>query len=203
MLQQMLPAEIQLPEALVSNGYVLDSAPNRLGLLEAVPEQERENRAALRQRLENNGYLYLKGFFDAKKINQFREYYFSSLAPSGLLMPESNPVEALASNGAVDQLKLRQILFNDIVKGAEYQALCTSAELVEFFQWFLGGQVFLHQRKIIRHVKPGGGQATGAHYDLVYLREGTDQVLTAWIPLGDCPIQDGGLIYLEGSHKRP
>ena len=35
---------------------------------------------------------------------------------------------------------------------------------------------------------------TGAHYDLTYLRAGTDRVWTSWIPL-----EMGGLVYLEGS----
>ena len=63
----------------------------------------------------------------------------------------------------------------------------------------------LHRRKIIRHVRPGEagvGIATQAHDDLLYLREGSEQVLSMWIPLGDCPIERGGLVYLEGSHRR-
>ncbi|HEY3003168.1 MAG TPA: phytanoyl-CoA dioxygenase family protein [Kribbellaceae bacterium] len=36
----------------------------------------------------------------------------------------------------------------------------------------------------------------------MYLREGTDRVLSSWIPLGDCPVTRGGLVYLEGSHHR-
>jgi hypothetical protein len=36
----------------------------------------------------------------------------------------------------------------------------------------------------------------------LFLREGTDRVLSAWIPLGDCPVSRGGLTYLEGSHHR-
>ncbi len=63
----------------------------------------------------------------------------------------------------------------------------------------------LHKRRIIRHIRPGErgiGTATQAHYDLVYLREGTDRVLSMWIPLGDCAVETGGLAYLEGSHHR-
>jgi hypothetical protein len=192
---------IQFPGPLLSHGYVLDIDPTRLGQLEAVPEQEREDHPALWHRMNQNGYLYFKGFFNPEKILQFREYYFSSLADTGLLKPGSNPVEGLAGEGPVDQMKLRDKLFNEIVRGAEYESLCSSPELIEFFQWFLGGEVFLNKRKILRHIKAGSAEATGAHYDLVYLRQGTDQVFTVWIPLGDCAVQDGGLMYLEGSHK--
>jgi ectoine hydroxylase-related dioxygenase (phytanoyl-CoA dioxygenase family) len=36
--------------------------------------------------------------------------------------------------------------------------------------------------------------------DYDYMDQGSDQVVTAWIPLGDCPIECGGLVYLENSH---
>jgi ectoine hydroxylase-related dioxygenase (phytanoyl-CoA dioxygenase family) len=48
----------------------------------------------------------------------------------------------------------------------------------------------------------GVGTSTQAHYDLVHIREGTDRVLASWIPMGDCPVERGGLVYLEGSHHR-
>ncbi len=100
---------------------------------------------------------------------------------------------------------LRQILFDEIVPGPAYQALCRHPAIEGWFTWLLGEDVHLHRRKIIRHVRPGEigvGLATQAHYDLVYLREGTDRVLSMWIPLGDCPLERGGLVYLEGSHHR-
>jgi len=40
---------------------------------------------------------------------------------------------------------------------------------------------------------------TGGHYDLIYLRGGTEHICTSWIPIGDTPVEIGGLIYLEGS----
>jgi len=40
---------------------------------------------------------------------------------------------------------------------------------------------------------------TGGHYDLIYLRGGTEHICTSWILIGDTPVEIGGLIYLEGS----
>jgi hypothetical protein len=168
-----------------SNGYVLDESPRRFGRLAAVPEEERGDRDALRARLTRDGYLFLRGLLAADAVQEFREYYFARI-PS---------VE--------DRAAFRKVLFGEIVPGAEYAAFC--AGLRGWFEWFLGGEAFLHRRKIIRQTRPGEngvGTATQAHYDLVYLREGTDQVLSAWIPLGDCPVALGGLTYLEGSHHR-
>ncbi|TCC20632.1 phytanoyl-CoA dioxygenase family protein [Kribbella sindirgiensis] len=170
---------------LTSNGYVLDE--QRLGELVAVPEEERGDRAQLRARLQRDGYLFLTGLLDPAAVLAFREYYF------GL------------TGSAADGASYRKVLFEEIVPGPEYAAFCAQPALKGWFEWFLGGEPFLHRRKIIRQTAPGEngiGTATQAHYDLVYLRGGSDQVLSAWIPLGDCPVSRGGLTYLEGSHHR-
>ncbi|MEV5963189.1 phytanoyl-CoA dioxygenase family protein [Kribbella sp. NPDC051952] len=170
---------------LTSNGYVLDE--RRLGELIPVPAAEREDRTRLRARLQRDGYLFLTGLLDPVTVQGFREYYF------GL------------TGSATDRASYRQVLFGRIVPGAEYAAFCTQPALKGWFEWFLGGDPFLHRRKIIRQTAPGEngiGTATQAHYDLLYLRGGSDQVLSAWIPLGDCPVSRGGLTYLDRSHHR-
>jgi hypothetical protein len=179
---------------LTSNGYVLSATPNRLGTLEPVPDTERNRREALWERLDRDGYLFLRGFLDPDIVNAFRQFYFGRLTEAGLRED---------GGGEVDQAALRHILFREIVPGLEYDAFCRQPAIVSFFSWLLGDTVHLHRRKIIRHTRPGDsgiGQATQAHYDLLYLREGTTDVLTLWVPLGDCPVPRGGLIYLEGSH---
>lgn len=178
---------------LTSNGYEL--RPERLGALVEVPAGDRGDREALRGRLERDGYLFLRGLLDPDVVMGFRRYYFER---TGVADASGVPRE-------VERGELRRVLFGEVVPGAEYEAFCAQQALRGWYEWFLGGETFLHRRKIIRHLAPGEagiGTATQAHYDLVYLREGTDQVLSAWIPLGDCPVSLGGLTYLEGSHHR-
>src|SRR5205823_13078506 len=43
-------------------------------------------------------------------------------------------------------------------------------------------------------------QTTAAHQDHWYIR-GTPATYTVWTPLGDCPIELGGLAILRGSHR--
>nr|WP_238355873.1 phytanoyl-CoA dioxygenase family protein [Kribbella sandramycini] len=170
---------------MTSNGYVLDE--RRVGELRVVPERERGERERLRDRLERDGYLFLTGLLDAEVVRAFREYYIAT------------------TGAATERAAYRRLLFEEVVPGPEYAAFCTQPALKGWFEWFLGGEPFLHKRKIIRQTAPGEngiGTATQAHYDLVYLRGGSDQVLSAWIPLGDCPVSRGGLTYLEGSHHR-
>ncbi|AZI56841.1 phytanoyl-CoA dioxygenase [Nakamurella antarctica] len=188
---------------ITSNGYTLDEAPARLGALQPVPDSERGDKDALWSRMRRDGYLYLKNQIDPELVRAFREYYFTKMAETGLVERGSDMREAVGTQVAIDRALLRSILFGDIVPGSEYESLTSHPSIKGWFEWFLGDDVHLHKRKIIRHTRPGEagiGTATQAHYDLVYLRGGTDKVLAMWIPLGDCPVDMGGLTYLEGSH---
>ncbi|MCM3778501.1 phytanoyl-CoA dioxygenase family protein [Microbacterium hydrocarbonoxydans] len=189
---------------ITSNGYTLDESPARLGRLDVVPAGERGDREALWQRLRRDGYLFLSQHLDAGLVEDFRRYYFETLAPTGLVDADGAH-DGVDAGGPVDPALTRRLLFDDIVPGDRYAALTTHPSIRGWFQWFLGDDVHLHKRRIIRHTRPGEsgiGTATQAHYDLVYLHEGTDRVLSMWIPLGDCAVETGGLAYLEGSHHR-
>lgn len=188
-----------------SNGYVLDESPSRLGELVPVPDAERHDRDALWRRLRRDGYLYLRGALDPDTVTSFRRYYFDALTGTGLVRPGTDPEAGLAGDGEPDLAALRHALFRRVIPGDTYRRFCTQRAIRGFYAWLLGGSPFLHRRRIIRHTVPGHtgiGTATQAHYDLVYIREGTDHVLSSWIPLGDCPLDRGGLVYLQGSHHR-
>jgi phytanoyl-CoA hydroxylase len=58
----------------------------------------------------------------------------------------------------------------------------------------------LVKRTMVRHNVPGG-LSTGIHYDRIFLRYGEAEFLTAWVPIGDCAANGGGLIYMEGSSQ--
>lgn len=190
---------------ITSNGYVLDQSPQRMGRLEPVPDCERSDKERLWKRLRRDGYLYLKGQLDPETVTNFRAYYFQQLMKSGLVTTSDSTKSGIDAGGLIDRLTMREILTGEIVPGVRFDSVTSHPGIRGWFEWFLGEDVHLHKRKIIRHIRPGEegiGTATQAHYDLVYLREGTDRVLSTWIPLGDCPIEMGGLTYLEHSHHR-
>ena len=66
-----------------------------------------------------------------------------------------------------------------------------------FFDQFFGTTALTYDYKWV--VPPKG--FTGAHYDIVYMGRGTDNVLTCWTPIGDIPIELGPLAILVGSHR--
>ena len=184
------------PIQLVSNGYTLSTAPNRLGRL--VPTDPARPLPALRDQLRAQGYLWLKGFLKREVVLNLRRRYFELMQPTGIVEPGTDLQLALFS-GKPDTTGLHQKLLMEFVRSAAYESFCLQPQLWEFYDTFLGGASYLHKRKIVRDTFPNDPRSTGAHYDLVYLRGGTDTVLTSWIPLGDTPVEMGGLIYLEGS----
>lgn len=187
-----------VPPMLSSNGYTLSAAPDRLGQL--VPSDPRQSRAALWEQYQAQGYLWLKGFLDRDAVLAFRRRYFEAFRDTGLLAPQTDPEAGIYSHGAIDNAAMHKRLM-EFVRSAAFEAFCLATPIWQFYEAFLEGPVYLHKRKIIRHTRPSDLAATGAHYDLIYLRGGTDRVCTSWMPIGDVPASMGGLVYLEGSDQ--
>ena len=116
-----------------------------------------------------------------------------------MLKPNTDPKEGVFS-GTEDKGQTNKVLMEQ-ARTAAYESFCLQPKLWRFFDAFLDGPSYLHKRKIIRYLTPGNEWATPAHYDLIYLRGGTDTVVSSWIPLGDIPLEMGGLVYLEGSDQ--
>lgn len=184
------------PQPLISNGYMLSTAPRRLGWLEPTsPDLPIER---LREQYRAQGYLWLKDFLDHEVVLALRRRFFEPLRESGLLAQGSDPVAGIYSGRPLAPDVAQQISI-EMATSPEYLALCTSRRIWSFYEAFLGGAIYLHKRKLVRFTTPGDPFSTGGHYDLIYLRAGTDHICTSWIPLGDTPVEMGGLIYLEGS----
>ncbi|MDB5079146.1 MAG: Phytanoyl-CoA dioxygenase [Chloroflexi bacterium] len=181
---------------LSSNGFTLEDSPDRLGWL--VPSDPTGSIEVLWEQYKSQGYLWLKGLLDREAVLAFRRFYFTAFQSTGLLKPGTDPVEGIYSNGEVDQIAAHKIAV-EAVRWPEFEQFCLSEPIVKFYEAFFGGDIYLHKRKIIRHTKPADPNCTGGHYDLIYLRAGTDRLCSSWIPLGDTPVEMGGLIYLEGS----
>jgi ectoine hydroxylase-related dioxygenase (phytanoyl-CoA dioxygenase family) len=181
-----------------SNGFALDMGVDRLGRL--TPSDPGEPVAVLRERFDGDGYLWLKHFLTRDDVLDFRRHFFAQFADTGLMKPGSRPVDGIWSGDEHDSERARKRLM-EVVRTAAYEAFCMHPRLWRFMDTFVDGPSYLHKRKLIRYTRPGDPSATGAHYDLTYLRGGTDRLVTAWIPVGDTPVVMGGLVYLEGSHR--
>jgi ectoine hydroxylase-related dioxygenase (phytanoyl-CoA dioxygenase family) len=194
----MLTIARPVEQSLSSNGYKLETTPDRLGWL--TPSDPHAPVTLLRAQFQEQGYLWLRGILDRAEVLEFRGRYFAAFEATGLLAPGSDPQDGIFSGGDYDKEAAHRILV-EAVRWAAYEAFCLSRPIIAFYEAFWSAPVLLHKRKLIRYTRPSESAATGAHYDQIYLRGGTDQFCSSWLPIGDVPVEMGGLLYLEGSHE--
>ena len=188
----------RLETPLVSNGYTL--SPDRVRRLQ--PTDPALLRAALWEQYQAQGYLWLKGVLPRADILDFRARVIEAFRDTGLVAEGTDSGDGFYSGSETTSGKSHpNKLLMELVRWARFEAFCLAQPIVEFYEGFLEGAVYLHKRKILRYTLPNDPNCTGPHYDLVYLRGGTDRICTNWIPIGDIPVEMGGLIYLENSHR--
>lgn len=188
----MLARTLTIP--LISNGYTLEN----VGWLE--PSDPTTSRRILWEQYQEQGYIWLKGLLDRDSVLTFRRRFFEAFRETGLVAPDTDATEGLFSGVEKPLIHPNKIMI-EAVRWAAYEAFCLAAPIIAFYEDFLEGAVYLHKRKIIRYTKPHDPKCTMPHYDLMYLRGGTERVVTSWIPIGDIPVEMGGLAYLEKSHR--
>lgn len=152
--------------------------------------------STLRERMADDGYLFLRDFWSRERVQAVRDSLTAQLERLGFLRPGFPHDEARfhgrdvgrAMGNPLDQHDpaLRELVFGE--------------HLLSFFADFLGGPV--RHFDFIWYRTKGTGFGSPIHCDLVYMGRGTHQLYTAWVPLGDVPLAMGGLLLLEGSHRK-
>jgi hypothetical protein len=178
---------------LTSQGLELETSAESFGLLRDSADVL-EDPGTLRERMAEDGYLYLPGYLDRDLVLRARKSVTDRLAAEGLTDPAYPADEAVAHPDS--DLKFKPDLAHD---NEPLHRLLYGGRMMEFYQRFLGGPVRHYDFTWMRVVAPGHG--TQPHGDIVFMGRGTHDLYTAWTPLGDIDYQLGGLIVLEGSHR--
>lgn len=177
----------------------------------------------LRKRYEADGYLLLKQILPRDDVLEARNAYFSSLESTGVLKPNTKPVDGIfdpakshldypgigaghiGGNGRPGGEKAAQ--FVDLALDAHYQEwyaekFCNHPALYDFVAKFSdwGKNTLSLRRTLLRNNLPGS-KPIGVHYDQIFLRYGDPTSVTAWVPMGDIKLNGGGLIYLENGDQ--
>jgi len=156
---------------------------------------------ALRERYQEDGYLLLRGFLDAARMWALREQYFS-LFPAGYFLAGSRPGAGIYSGSQPAGLARYGVAGHPahrFVRSQPFAAFTGQACLAGLAAALLGQPVTLVPRMVLRHFD-ASKLASRAHIDRSY-PSGGDDMVTVWIPIGDCPVATGGLVYLSGSHR--
>ena len=150
---------------------------------------------ALNQRLDEDGYLFIPGFFNRDLIQAVRTSVADRLAAEGALDLNHPATDLIARPDQVMTYRGDLALNNPAVERVVF-----GPELDGFYATLFGEPVRHFDHIWFRAVSHGLG--TPPHADLVYMRRGTHQLLTCWIPYGEVPLEVGGLMVLEDSPKK-
>jgi|UniRef100_UPI00404AB786 hypothetical protein len=182
-----------LPQ-IVSYGHELDMSEDKFGLLRDSSDAATDFEE-LRRRREQDGYLYMKDYLDRDEVLNARAALTDRLAAAGILDENHPNIDAVAKPGSGYGFK------PEMTEGCEpVQKLLYSGRIPEFYRQFYGEEIRHYDFTWLRAIGPGKG--TNPHCDLPYMGRGTHQHSTCWLPYGDISFELGGLMVLEGSHKR-
>lgn len=151
----------------------------------------------MRQLMEDDGYLYLPGFFAREDVLSARSEIVRRLYFADALEPGTDPMDAVARPGVKIWLGRDNCLL--AMGNQPLLRLLFAGRMIDFFEAFLGAEVLFFNHTWVRVSPPKAG--TEVHTDMVFMGRGTTNLYTAWVPYGDIPLELGGLAILEGSHR--
>ncbi|XP_060082056.1 uncharacterized protein LOC132561347 [Ylistrum balloti] len=157
------------------------------------------NTQALRDKLHEQGYLFLRGFHDREEVLQAREAVIRYVASGGngkIMEPATKGVlDSRCGIGCIPFMEGR----NDITHTEEVIRVLEGPRPKKFFKELFGSESITFDYKWLRGIHRRA--FTGAHVDNVYMGRGSQNLVTLWTPFGDVNVEMGTLCMCEGSHK--
>jgi hypothetical protein len=158
---------------------------------------------ALRRRADRDGHLFFRGALDVEPVLRLRHEVLARCAARNWLDP-AFPVEDARCPpwvrlGAYDErwVELQQEVF----VLPDFVALRHDPFVLGVLERLFGEPPLGEQGDTCRIFSPAAQDlTTPPHQDRYYVTR-SDLLWTVWIPLGDCPLELGGLAVLRRSHQ--
>lgn len=185
-------------------------ATTTVGFIDSTPIID--DPQALRERHNEDGYLFFRGLVARNDILELRRQFMEILNRRGWIDTERGdlldgcvyldrtneiPTEAFGTCGVGVPVDA----YREVQKLQAFHALAHHPRLIQIYEALFSSTALVHPRNIGRLMLPRrDASPTPPHQDYIHI-QGTKNVRTCWIPLGDCPRDLGGLTVLRGSHK--
>lgn len=158
---------------------------------------------ALASRLNEQGYLFLKGLFSREQILDVRAQLLEKAAAGGWLRPGTDSKQGIADPTAAckDPEERYMRVYRGIWNDETLHRLRIEPRVLNLFERIFGEPALVHPMFVQRNIFPQSDTfdfTTGMHQDKVHIGGATNHAL--WVPLGDCPIEKGPLAVAAGSH---
>jgi len=158
---------------------------------------------ALRARLAEDGYLFLRGLLPRQAILDVRARLLNKASEGGWLATNSPVASGFADATAAckDPEPRYMSVFRGLWSDEQLHHLRIDPRVIALFDRIFGERALAHPMFVQRNIFPqsdGFDFTTGIHQDRVHIGGATSYAM--WMPLGDCPREMGTLAVAAGSH---
>lgn len=153
--------------------------------------------AEIGARAAADGYVFVRAALPRAPLAALRRRIVAACVARGWIASgRSDPAHRLGNAGDARTVALLQ----EILATPQYRAVAALPELVRLLRALWNDEPVPGAGDLCRVVSPGATDlATPPHQDAAYVRG--DDVWTAWLPLGSCPLELGPLAVVPGSHR--
>ena len=158
-----------------------------------------DNPTALRARLAEDGYLYLKYVVDKEAIMAARQEVFERLVKVGEIREPA--IDGIAT-GDSRRKELEPDLgafWRSVSEGRKLRAASNGRDMQRIMSLIFGEPARNQDYIFLR--AGAQGRATGLHFDYPFFTRAHDKVCTVWMPIGDVTVEDGPVVVVEGSNR--
>jgi ectoine hydroxylase-related dioxygenase (phytanoyl-CoA dioxygenase family) len=151
----------------------------------------------LRQRLDDDGYVFVRGMIDAGDIRDARSEVFGRLAEVGEI---AQPAVDGIFTGTSRRLDLHADLgafWRSVSQGPALRKVSHGEQAASVLSRLFDETACPHDYIFLRPAV--AGRSTRLHYDYPFFARGSQRVLTVWTALGEIPVTEGPLAIVEGS----
>jgi ectoine hydroxylase-related dioxygenase (phytanoyl-CoA dioxygenase family) len=158
------------------------------------------NGAALTERLDRDGYLFLRGVLPRDEVLAVRRQLLAKTASARWTNEDG---VADISKACKDPEPSYLEIFRRMWKLEALHRLKHHPNVIGIFERLFSETVLVHPMFVLRNIFPQTESfdfTTGSHQDRIHIGGGISYA--CWMPLGDCPAAKGSLIMAAGSHKQ-
>ncbi len=159
--------------------------------------------AELRKRLNEDGYLFFRRLLDPDRLWDLRRHMLSVMQAGGWLVAGTDPMDGIADPSARSTEGDPEYtdVYHRVYRLEAFHTMAHCSEVMDALERIRGCRMMSQPQKVARLWFPQFTEhTTPTHQDFVHFQGSYDN-LTCWSPVGNCPVELGGLAVLRGSHK--
>ena len=154
--------------------------------------------------MAEDGYVFLKELFNPDDILHLRREMLTTIQDGGWLVAGTDPLDGMAdvSRKCTEGDLGYTDVYHEVYKLQAFHEAGHWPNILETMHKIIDAPVLPHPQKIARIWFPKyTDHTTPVHQDFVHF-QGSFDTYTCWAPVGDCPINLGGLAVIPRSHRQ-